>query len=74
MDLIDSPGSLVGYHANVSNASSCLEYCNDNDICSLWTYHDGMCYMKNEKTIRMKIDNRISGTKNCNENGKPKRQ
>ena len=70
MDLIDSPGLVTDYHANVPDASSCLKYCNDNDNCSLWTYHDGMCYMKHEKTIRMEIDNRISGTKNCNENGK----
>ena len=67
---MDSPGGDIAHHSNVSNASLCLEYCKNNEQCFLWTYHEKMCYMKNEKVIPMKAHKRISGTKNCNENGK----
>ena len=68
---MDSPGDVIGYHSNVTNASSCLKICDDNDDCLTWTYHDKMCYMKNEKVIHMKAKKRISGTKNCNAKGIP---
>ena len=67
---MDLAGDEVGHHSNVSNASSCLEYCQNDKNCSSWTFHDRMCYMKNKKVIRMKAHKRISGTKDCNENGK----
>ena len=66
---MDSPGGEIGLYKNVSSASTCMEFCKDNENCSIWTYHEKMCYMKGGKVIRMKAKKRISGTKNCHENG-----
>ena len=66
---MDSQGGEIGLYKNVSSASTCMAFCKDDENCSIWTYHEKMCYMKSGKVIRMKAKKRISGTKNCHENG-----
>ena len=58
----------VGLHVGVENATECLNKCNSNKECSLWTFIGGQCYLKNLNTFEGQKDNAFSGMKICNEN------
>ena len=66
LDLIDRPGTIVKHYTGVKNVTMCIKHCEVNEDCSLWTYEDGMCYMKNEDSVLMKRNDKIkiSGVKN----------
>ena len=36
-----------------------------NDKCTVWTYVDGACYLKNENTILIQNNDRTTGEANC---------
>ena len=71
MDLMRTQGAIIRSFTGISNASSCNGLCQNNSNCSVWTYFDGLCYMKNDKTLLMKSDNNgiVSGKKKCDGEG-----
>ena len=70
MDLIDIPGNIIEHYDGIKNVSMCIKQCQMNEDCALWTYQDGMCYMKNENSVLMKRDDKIkiSGVNSNNKN------
>ena len=72
MDLIETKGEIIQNFTGISNADGCTDKCNKNSNCSVWTFMDGVCYMKNEKTflIRTTSDRLFSGMKDCDGTGK----
>ena len=71
MDLIETKGRVLQNLTEISNASSCIDHCQRHENCSIWTYKDGVCYMKNEKTFLIQTDSTrlFSGMKDCVGNG-----
>ena len=68
MDLLDIQGDYIKNLTGIANGSSCSKECQVTENCESWTYKDGVCYMKNERTfmIRNQWSNGIvSGKKNC---------
>ena len=68
MDLLNIEGESIKNFTGIINGSTCSGKCQETENCSAWTYKDGVCYMKNERTfmIRNKLSNGIvSGKKNC---------
>ena len=51
LDLFDKPGGIIKNYTGISNSSMCMELCQKNESCDLWTYEDGMCYMKDENSV-----------------------
>ena len=72
MDLIETEGEVLHNFTEIANASACTDQCQRHENCSVWTYKDGVCYMKNEKTFLIKTEsNRLfSGMKDCVGKGK----
>ena len=72
MDLIETEDEILQNFTGIANASVCTDYCQRNVNCSIWTYKDGVCYMKNDKTflIQTESDRLFSGMKGCSGNGK----
>ena len=72
MDLIETEGEALKNFTEIANASACTDQCQRHENCSVWTYKDGVCYMKNEKTFLIKTEsNRLfSGMKDCVGKGK----
>lgn len=72
MDLIETKGDIIQNFTGISNADGCTDKCNNNANCSVWTFMDGVCYMKNEKTflIRTTSNRLFSGMKDCDGSGK----
>ena len=65
----------VAHHEDVSNASACMDLCQKNKECELWTLISGMCFLKNEKAYPKALPhtfkyNAASGHKNCSSDGK----
>ena len=69
MDFTERRGGDIKHLTRVANASNCREECQANTNCSVWTYLDGRCYMKNEKTFEIKTDGLVSGLTNCSGEG-----
>ena len=71
MDLIQTNGKVIQSLTGVQNESSCNSHCQTNPKCSLWTYFEGLCYLKNDETFLIKTENDgiVSGMKDCNEKG-----
>ena len=71
MDLLKVDGDDIKNLTGIADSSSCNEQCQRTQNCSLWTYFDGICYMKNERTFMIRTDNGIiSGKKDCIGDGK----
>ena len=71
MDLMRTEGEIIRSLTGISNASSCNGLCQSNSNCSVWTYFDGLCYMKNDKTFLIKTDSKriVSGMKKSDGEG-----
>lgn len=71
MDLMRTQGAIIRSLTGISNASSCNGLCQNNSNCSVWTYFDGLCYMKNDKTFLIKSDSKriVSGMKKSDGKG-----
>ena len=71
MDLIETEGEILQSFTEIANASVCTEYCQRNENCFIWTYRDGVCFMKNDKTflIQTESDRLFSGIKGCSGKG-----
>ena len=68
---IETKGEIIQNFTAIENANQCTEKCQNNANCTLWTFMDGMCYMKNEKSFNVRT-NRIrlfSGIKDCEDAG-----
>ena len=67
MDLIRTEGKVIRSLKGIENSSMCNDHCQSNGKCSVWTYFDGLCYMKNDKTFLIKTENNriVSGMKEC---------
>ena len=65
MDLIRTQGAIIQDLKGIANSSMCNGLCQNNSNCSVWTYFDGLCYMKNDKTFLIKSNNKriVSGMK-----------
>ena len=70
MDLFAKKGDIIESLSEIANGSICSESCQRTQNCSGWTYIDGVCYMKNERTFMVRTNNDIvSGEKNCTGKG-----
>ena len=71
MDLIQTEGKVIESINGVQNGSLCNFNCQKYPRCSVWTYFDGLCYLKNDETFLIKTENHgiVSGMKDCNEKG-----
>ena len=71
MDLIETKGDIIQNFTGIENADGCTDKCQKNPNCSVWTFMDGVCYMKNEKTflIRTTSNRLFSGMKDCDGTG-----
>ena len=69
MDHVNIAGSKVATHAKVHNVSSCQDKCHKNGRCSVWTYHKGDCYLKDQNTSPFHRTGAISGINSCNKSG-----
>ena len=69
MDFTERRGGDLEHLIGIANASFCNEECRKNTNCSVWTYLDGRCYLKNENTFSIKTDGLVSGITNCTNDG-----
>ena len=71
MDNMKSPGNDIIHYRNVANYSACIQKCKDDKRCSVWTYVEATCFMKNENTFRRFDTPHITGgIKDCGTKGK----
>ena len=69
MDHVDISGRKVGTYTKVNNVSTCQNKCQKNRRCSVWTYHEGDCYLKDQNTSPFHRSGAISGINSCNKSG-----
>ena len=71
MDIIETNGEIDESFTGIPNADGCNDKCNQNSNCSVWSFKDGVCFMKNEKTflIRTTSHRLVSGMKDCDGSG-----
>ena len=69
MDNLDKPGDVVRLHENVANYSDCLQKCKDTEECSIWTYCEAFCWLKDENTFRAISPDIVGGIKDCEGTG-----
>ena len=69
MDFTERRGGDIYHLTGIANASLCNKECQKNTNCSVWTYRDGRCHLKNEKTFLIKTDELVSGIANCTGKG-----
>ena len=69
---VDRPEGDITRPVKTNNASSCLNRCQQNRECSLWTYRSGECWLKNQNTFTVHNSAEqasgttfVSGIKNC---------
>ena len=70
MEFVTKYGNDVNHLTGIANASLCNLECQGNMNCFEWTYHDGACFLKNEKTFLIKTDGLVTGVKDCSGEGK----
>ena len=69
---IETKGEIIQNFTRIENANECTDKCQKTPNCSLWTFMDGICWMKNEKSFNVRT-NRLrlfSGIKDCKDTSK----
>ena len=70
MDNIETFGDDIKDYENISSHSDCMKKCKGTKECFVWTYADGVCYLKDEDMFTSFNPYVISGMKDCEGKGK----